>query len=186
MLTIKQWMELVEYRITEGSEYQWQCFGSDAYCLSSWNGDQDGYSFNIVFDTENQQVYTVEVCDYKNNRAYRVIDPNYRGSYQREAEQRDVDHSLAWDDCNFVDLDEDDDFIAKAEAIRSGVPYDTRVTVPLELTDQETLNLMTLAHEADMSLNQFVEKILLEAVRQKESEIETKKIKKKNKKDRRD
>jgi hypothetical protein len=186
MLTIKQWMELVEYRITEGSDYQWQCFGSDAYCLSSWNGDQDGYSFNIVFDTENQQVYTVEVCDFARNRAYRMINPDYKAAHDQEARERNVNANEAWDEVDFVDLDEDDDFIEKARAIRSGMPYDTRVKVPLELTDQETLDLMTLAHEADMSLNQFVEKILLEAVRQKESEIETKKTKKKNKKNRRD
>jgi hypothetical protein len=30
MLTVKEWMELVDHRITEGSDYGWMCFGPDA------------------------------------------------------------------------------------------------------------------------------------------------------------
>ena len=31
MISLKQFMELVEYRITEGSAYTWECYGYDAY-----------------------------------------------------------------------------------------------------------------------------------------------------------
>lgn len=30
---IKQWMELVDYRITEGLGFQWQCYGDKAYAM---------------------------------------------------------------------------------------------------------------------------------------------------------
>jgi len=43
MITLKQWMEVVNYRITEGSQFQWECYGSHAYTLDSWNGDIDGH-----------------------------------------------------------------------------------------------------------------------------------------------
>ena len=85
MLTLKEWMELTEYRITEGSEYGWQCFGPNAYGLNSWSGEQDGHSFNIEFDTRTQTVYVVEVCDYRHQRAYRIINPDYRQAYLNEA-----------------------------------------------------------------------------------------------------
>ena len=52
MITLKEWMEIVDYRITEGSGYQWQCYGPNAYCLDSWNGEQDGHSLSIIFDTK--------------------------------------------------------------------------------------------------------------------------------------
>ena len=54
MITIKEWMELVDYKITEGSTYGWQCYGPNAYCLDSWNGvyDDGGYSFSIIFFEE--------------------------------------------------------------------------------------------------------------------------------------
>jgi hypothetical protein len=37
-------MEVTDYRITEGSTYQWHCYGNNAYALDSWNGDQDGHT----------------------------------------------------------------------------------------------------------------------------------------------
>ena len=54
MITIKDFMETVDYRITEGSDFGWKCFGPNSYCLDSWSGEQDGYSIGITFDTKNQ------------------------------------------------------------------------------------------------------------------------------------
>jgi hypothetical protein len=164
MLTIKEWMELVDYRITEGSEYGWQCFGTDAYSLSSWNGDHDGWSFNIVFDTKTQVVYTVEVCDYANERAYRMINPDYKTAHDREARQNNVSAKEAWNEADFVDLEEDDDFIQKALAIKTDEDYDTRVSVPLTVPDDVLFELMKQAHEQDITLNQLVEQILQTAI----------------------
>jgi hypothetical protein len=164
MLTIKEWMELVDYRITEGDSYGWQCFGSDAYSLSSWNGDQNGWSFNIVFDTKTQTVYTVEVCDYAHSRAYRMINPDYKSDHDQEASQHNVSAKEAWDGCDFIDLEEDDDFIQKSLAIKSGEDYDTRVSVPLTVPDDALFELMKQAHEQDITLNQLVENILREFV----------------------
>ena len=57
MLTLKDWMEIADYKITEGSDYQWQSYGPNAYIMTSWNGENDGYSFSIYFDTKTQEVY---------------------------------------------------------------------------------------------------------------------------------
>jgi hypothetical protein len=120
MITLKEWMELVDYKITEGGEEGWMCFGPDAYSLSSWNGEHDGYSFNIVFDTRTQEAYTVEICDYKNDRAYRIINPDYKAVHDAEADRRIVSADEAWDGVYFVDLEVDDDFVQKALAIKEG------------------------------------------------------------------
>lgn len=168
MLTVKEWMELVDYRITEGSDYCWKCFGDNTYCLSSWNGDHDGYSFNIVFDTKTQVVYTVEVCDYARSRAYRMINPDYKDAHDQEADQHNVPANEAWDECNFVDLEDDDDFMQKALAIRDGVDYDTRVSVPLTVPDDVLFELMKRAHEQDITLNELVEDVLWRAIRAEE------------------
>ncbi len=168
MLTVKEWMELVDHRITEGSEYGWQCFGTDAYSLSSWNGDHDGWSFNIVFDTKTQVVYTVEVCDYARKRAYRMINPDFKRIHDQEAHQHNVSAKEAWDECDFVDLDEADDFIQKSLSIKAGEDYDTRVSVPLTLPDDVLFALMKRAHEQDITLNQLVEEVLWTAIRAEE------------------
>lgn len=166
MLAVKEWMELVDYRITEGSEYCWSCFGSDAYSLSSWNGDQDGFSFNIVFDTQTQTVYAVEVCDFARDRAYRMINPDFKQAHDDEARDRGVNAREAWDAVNYIDLETEEDFIQKGQAIRDGVQYDTRVSIPITLPDDELFYMMKVAHERDITLNQLVEIALQEAIDQ--------------------
>lgn len=155
MLTLKEWMELVDFKVTEGSDYFTNIPG--LYSMSSWNGYQDGHSFNVVFDpTDNQKVYAVEACDFKNKRAYRLTDP----AIASDAE--------AWDECDFVDIETDDDFIQKALAIKAGKDYDTRVSVPLTLEDDLMFELMKQAHERDITLNQMVEEILRAVIDQEQ------------------
>jgi hypothetical protein len=149
MITVKEWMELVDYRITEGGEYH--MYAPRAYALSSWSGDQDGYSFELIFDTDTQEVYCVEACDYANSRAYRLISPDYAHT----------PHDLqAWDDVEWMDLEVDDDFIQKALGIKEGKKYDTRISIPLTLSDGDMLTLYQRAHEADITVNQYVENAL--------------------------
>ena len=164
MITMKEWMELVGYRITEGSDYMWQCYGSNAYALDSWNGEQDGHSFTVIFDTKDQTVYEVQAHDYVHDRAYRMINEDFQKKNKKEAKKRDIDKNNAWDDVNYVDLDVDDDFIQKCLAIRAGEDYDTRVSVPMDFSDEELLTYMKLAHDLDITLNQLVERALREAL----------------------
>lgn len=163
MITIKEFLELIDHKITEGGDYGWSCFGSNSYQLSSWNGvhGKGGYSFNIVFSTKTQKVYSVEVCDYTNNRAYRMINPDYVKKHNKEARSRNVLETQAWDDVDYTDLEVDDDFIQKCLAIRAGEAYSTDVRIPLNLTDEELLVFMKAAHEADMTFNQYVNQALI-------------------------
>ena len=160
MITMKEWMELVGYRITEGSDYGWQCYGPNVYQLDSWNGEQDGHSFSIIFDTRDQTVYEVQAHDYVHNRAYRMINEDYAKKMKKEAKKRDVSKDEAWDGVDYTDIEVDDDFIQKCLAIREGRDYDTRVVVPLTLGDDEMFELMKMAHEQDITLNELVERLL--------------------------
>ena len=171
MITMKEWMELVDCRITEGSDYGWGCYGPNSYTLDSWNGvhGKGGYSFSIVFSTKSQKVYEVSMCDYTNNRAYRMINPKFQEKHRKEALARDVNLNQAWDDVDYIDLDVVDDFIQKALAIRAGESYDTRVQVPVDFTDAELLQYMKLAHERDMTFNELVEEALRHAISEYEA-----------------
>ena len=171
MITMKEWMELVDYKITEGSEYGWACYGSNAYTLDSWNGvhGKGGYSFSIVFSTKTQKVYEVSMCDYTNDRAYRMINPKNQEKHANEALARDVNLNEAWDCVDYVELDVVDDFIQKALAIRAGEQYDTRVQVPVDFSDEELLQYMKLAHERDITFNELVEEALRQAISEYEA-----------------
>ena len=173
MLTLKEWMEVADYKITEGDQYCWQCYGPDAYTLSSWNGRHDGYSFCVYFDTKTQLVYEVQAHDYKNERAYRMINPDFADANNQEALEREVDNNQAWDDVEYIDLETDDDFIQKCVAIKNGEDYDTRVSVPLDLGNDELFELMKMAHERDLTLNEFVEDILREAIERYDADSQT-------------
>lgn len=166
MITMQDFMEITEYRITEGDAYTWPCFGPDAepYSLSAWNGDHKGWSFNIVFDTRTQEVYIAEACDYKHERAYRRVNPLWLKAYRDYGRSQGEYADQAWDGIDFVDLESDDDWIQKALSIRAGEDYDTRVEVPVEFTDQELLTYMKLAHERDQTFNQLVETALRAAI----------------------
>ena len=171
MITIKEWMELVDYKITEGSDYMWQCYGPNAYRLDSWNGvhGKGGRSFSIVFSNKSQKVYEVSVYDYTHDRAYRMIAENKKEKHRKEAQVRQVNFNEAWDGVNYVDLDVDDDFIQKCLAIRAGEDYDTRVQMPVDFSDEDLLKYMKMAHERDMTFNQFVEEALRHAITEVEA-----------------
>ena len=171
MITMKEWMELVDYKITEGGDYGWSCYGPNAYTLDSWNGvhGEGGYSFSIVFSTKSQKVYEVSMCDYTNNRAYRMINPKNVEKHRKEAESKSVLANQAWDDVDYIDLEVDDDFFQKALAIRDGEKYDTRVQIPVDFSDEELLQYMKLAHERDMTFNELVEEALRYAINEYEA-----------------
>jgi hypothetical protein len=164
MITMKEWMELTNYRITEGSEYGWSCYGANAYMLDSWNGRQDGHSFTIIFDSEDQTVYEVQAHDYVHDRAYRMINEDFQKKNRKESKRRDVNKDQAWDDVDYVDLEVDDDFIQKCLSIRAGENYSTDISVPIDLPDDLLLEAALNAHRQDITLNEYINTALREMI----------------------
>ena len=162
MRLFNRYCELVDYRLTEVDRFTWTCFGDTAYYFSNWDQTNDTYSLQAIVDLRTFDVKVLEVCDYRNNRAYRYFAPGCRDPYRAsgEPEYRDI----AWDDVGFTDLETEDDWFDKAEAIFQGRDYDNRVSVPLELEEAEVFELMKLAHEQDITLNKLVEQILQQVI----------------------
>lgn len=161
MITMKEFLEAIDYRITEGSPYCWNSFGPDARWL---DGTSDHYSASIIFDSKTQEVYRAEVCDNINDRAYRLTNPAYAEAVKQEAKERGVDDLLAWDEVKWTELETAEDWIEKATAIRDGQEYDTRVSIPLDLPDDMIFQLMCQAHEQDITFNQLMEQVLRKAI----------------------
>ena len=156
MITLKEWMELVDYRITEGSDYFLN--GETLFALTSWNGEQadGGHSMEIIFDPKTQAVYMVEACDYQRNRAYRLINPDHA----------DIEHDkTAWDDTEWIDLEVDDDFIQKALSIRAGEDYDTGILVTIDLSKDLIYEAAMNAHKQGITLNDYINQALAELVK---------------------
>jgi hypothetical protein len=168
MLTLRDFFELIEYRINEGSDYGWQCYGGHAHAIDCTDKD---YSLTVIFDRQDQTVYEVSVCDYRNDRAYRMIDPDHQAAHRAEAQERGTDPDRAWDEVQYADLEVDEDFVDKARAIIAGEAYDTRIEIPIDLPESELLELFKLAHSRDMTFNDFVVEIVTEKLAEMEQEV---------------
>lgn len=161
-MNIIDFHKITSYRITDGAEFLWSCYGPSAFFLNAEIADE--CTISAVFSTDTQRVFEMTAYDYINSRAYRWQDPDFRGPYRDEAGSRGVDADQAWDDVKFIDLDIDSDFIEKATAIFNGEEYDTRVQVDLEVDDDLLFRVMRLAHEKDITTNELVNQILKSAI----------------------
>jgi len=154
--------QITGYRISDGTEFLWGCYGLNAFMLSAEVVGSS--SISVVFSTATQQVFEMSAYDYANSRAYRWQHPDYCSAYQDEARSRNVAANQAWDDVDFIDLDIEADFIEKATAIAEGREYDTRVQVSLDIDDALLFKVMQLAHERDITTNELVNQILKSAI----------------------
>jgi hypothetical protein len=98
-----------------------------------------------------------------------MVNEDFRKKMKKEAKRRDINRNQAWDDVDYIDLDVDDDFIQKCLAIAAGEDYDTRVSIPVDFSDEDLLQYMKMAHEQDMTFNQFVEEALRHALAEVEA-----------------
>ena len=168
MITLKDYMECISYRITQGSEYMWKCYGPAAYQLDSGSNYGDN-TVSVVFDTTTQEVYQMEAWDFANRRSYRWINPDFIEAIKAESKERNIDFKQSIDNERFIDLDSIKDILEKATAISNGEDYDTRVILELDFNEDELFDMMKMAHEMDLSFNKFVEHILAEAIKRAET-----------------
>lgn len=163
MITVQSFTEAINFQITGGSSYGWECFGPDARWLDSEEPRQ--YTANIVIAGPERTVCIAELHDYVNSRSYRWINPDHREAYLAESARREVDIDEAYEGVRFTEL-EAEDFLNKTTSVVSGrFDYDARVNVPIDLPDNELFALMKMAHERDITFNQLVEQILNEVIK---------------------
>jgi hypothetical protein len=160
MITIKDFMETIDYKVTEGSNYLWDCFGDTVHRFDHWNEMQDGHAISILFDTRTHTAYQMEAHDYANERSYRWTHPDYIQSYYDECDSKGVARNNAYDNVTFVELETAEDMLDKARSIFLGEEYDTRVSIPVDLPDDVLFELMRQAHEQDITLNEHMENII--------------------------
>lgn len=159
MITLKEWIELIGYRISGGSEYQWQCFGPNARFIDC---ESANYSTSAVFDSVTQEMFQVEIYDTARQVNYVFTAEAHRAQHAAEAKERNIDFND--NDFKTVDLEVIEDWLEKAQAIIAGQEYDTRVIVPVNFDDAELLKIFMAAHELDITFNQFVTQALEAAI----------------------
>jgi hypothetical protein len=166
MITFEQFLKAAQYRIIDGYEYMWDCFGDHVRALecSDTASHEAKWYASILFDTRDQTIYEVTVSDYANERYYRMIRPEYLQAYKDAAVEHNTDYRVIFDDTTFIDLEDDDDFLRKMTAIVQGEDYDTRIVVPVDLEDDVLFELMKEAHKQDITFNQYMQDIVKTAI----------------------
>lgn len=156
-ITLKEFMQAIDYQITDSSPFQWQCYGRSAVYFDS---EAEDYTVNAVFDLENQTLCEMSAFDYSRKRAYRFFNGDCQTRYTSEAESRGVDPDEAWEGVKVTNLEVAKDMLEKTKAIVEGRDYDTRISVEIDLEDSELFSLMKLAHQQDVTFNQYVENLI--------------------------
>ena len=162
--------KVFSHRIVSGAEYHWDCYGPNTRYLDFESEYAHG---SALYDTVTLEVYEANVNDKADNYRYRWLNPQTVDSYIDECKAKGIDYKNAWDSCEWVDLDLEEDFLEKARAVFEGKPFDNRIQVPLELEDDVFLELAKQAHSRDITINKMVELVLQHAIDEHKSKKET-------------
>lgn len=160
-MNIEQANKTFDHKITDGAEYCWNCW-PNARFLNYEN--QYAYA-SIVFNTLTGELYEATVNSEDDDTiAYRWLNSEWRDVMFAESASRGVSASNAWNGVDWTDLEVWNDFAEKASAIWNNIDYDRRVSVPLELSDEEFMQIARQAHKQDVTFNRMVEIILQRAI----------------------
>ena len=98
MISIKDWMEGVQYRVSDVWDFNWDCFGKNAVGLTSEWGDDGGRTYTVIYDPNSQEVF--EVCSYSSLdcTALRWINPKYKKAYLAEEKFRGMENVFDFED----------------------------------------------------------------------------------------
>lgn len=166
-MLMEQLCKTFEYKISEGSEYQWSCYGPNARFLDF---DNEYSMASVIFDSKNQRIYQAEVwIKNSNDNPYRWVHPDYVNQLAEESKSKGVDNTIAFDNVKFIVVDVEEDFLEKATAIWNNLPFDKRLQVPID--EDVFYDLAKLAHERDITVNKLVENILTELIEREKNEI---------------
>jgi hypothetical protein len=163
-MNIKELLERVNYQFGSGGKFQWDCYGPDAFFIDFQTVDFTPCGGAIINSTG--RVFEAHIEVPGEPICYKWVDPVFVQPYVEEAKRRNIDPNNAWDDVRYTDLDLEEDFLEKFDAIIHNRDFDRRILVPMDLSKEQLHQLFTLAHEADMSLNDFVAFILRRKIEQ--------------------
>ena len=156
-MTLHDFFNLFDYKVTEGSEFYWNCFGPNCRFIELKNNEIGG---SVVFSKLNQEIFQAEVYDEANNVAYRWMPSTAREKYFAECEDRNVPKMEAWDGCDFVDVETVNQFSDVVKSLIQGEPpegdLEGDMDVELELPQHVIVFLSLEAHKRNITLNEMI------------------------------
>lgn len=92
---LTDFLKLINYQITEGSRYLWECYGKNAYYWDYWSDESWHYlkGYSVVFDTYTQELF--EISSYVGNDTHVYRNPKYQEAYTQECIKRNITEDLS-------------------------------------------------------------------------------------------
>jgi len=103
MPKIEDFMKAINYEINDGANFGWSCYGEFAFTL---NSNRKNGCAQIIYDSNNQRIYEISCCNYKNKNCFRWINPRYKKKHIEESESRGFRFEQAWDNVDYIEVDE--------------------------------------------------------------------------------
>ena len=163
MNTLLDFLKAIDYNITDSSDYNWECYGDGIRCIDSYNVGLTECS--AMFTKNGGELRELTMHDFEARRSYRWTDPQFTQARKAEANSIKVDDNIAYDEVEFIELEMIEDMLEKMTAVSRGEEYDTRIMIPLDMTDKEFLEVARAAHALDITINAFFTMAIEEAIR---------------------
>ena len=163
---IKNYLDAIKYNITSVDTFMWSCYGEDIRSFDSYIKGK--YECNAVVALPNGELRELTFYDFVKSKAYRWIDPDFVNAYNIEAASIGVNPNEAWDDVTYCDVELAEDILEKMTAVNEGRDYDPRITIPVDMTNEEFMQIAKAAHQLDITINEFVHRALVEALEYRE------------------
>ena len=159
---ITEFLDAIQYNITNISEFTWNCYGSGTIWIDSNKGTRFDVSAN--FSNTTKEIREITLHDYKLNNSYRWTDPKFKEARHIESFKKNVDDKVAYGVIKFIDVEVSEDILEKITDAYNDVEYNDKIIIPLDISDKDFLLFAKAAHNLDITFNQFVEKAIKEAV----------------------
>lgn len=155
-------IQAAQYKIVEGSDYQWQCYGKNARMLD-FTSDGGDSGVNCIFDSVDQTIY--EVCVYpKKGECYRWVNPEYLSALKKEYKKRELDFNMATESEKWIVLENKEDVLRKTSQVINTGQCDDDITIIVDLPKEELYQLCLKAHKENMTLNDYLIKTALDEI----------------------
>ena len=138
MITVQQFLEKINYKITGGSDFLWKCYGEDTYTIDSWV--EEHYEASLTFNPKTGETFEVSIIDLINRRQYRLINPLVLDAFNAELVLRGLHNEST--PFKYTDIEVDFDMLEKLEGIVNKTDYDTRIVIQIEMLDTDFLTLV--------------------------------------------
>lgn len=180
-MKVEQVLKAAGYKITEGSAYGWPCYSPYARWLDL---EED---VSCVFDANTREVFELHISNSDASKVWRWQEPRTIPDFIKECEKRGINPDDASESTKYIPIQGEAEAIAMVyEHMNAETEGDSLVQINMD--DTELLKVCMMAHEKDMTLNEFVTHVLTiqlehlkaQQVQDTTSPTEEKKSKKKN------